>query len=897
MDKLIPLNKGIHRQPSVGADGELSELVNLIPQNGELVNVRGMEEIADGIEGEIISMHKVDESTHIFTIDSSHIRIYKDYILHEEYEVRESRGAITAMVIGNTVVVSGIGTEYKYFLYTGGRYHFFQLSQFIINTTIDTSLVDHTKQGGCNSGETQEDAIRKLLVEDEVFAGVTFGIIGLKSYTDDYFFFSDVFVLDSSCSGNGYYISGRSDSFVTSIMRYTIKFSHNIPDDLLVLVKSVDLFLTPSTFFREEAGSNKLKDAKGMVTEILDSNFRLSVSTMLEKGKKEYTIYPKRVSEGEENLVLSEGQAKIMLGELFSYNSRLHVFSGKEYMPVHIGRFSSNLISSNNKDGYGGRTPVGPYQYPIDSYKKNGGVYEYSTQMVDSIIHVDIEDELSGELKTLAWSGKIQYPLSPVFSVPTIHAKKITIYVDLSGVELIEKEEEGNDKYSKKVYGKITYELYPSERYGLSMCINYKAPYEFQSGYGDLHYFFEGGICYSQPYDIMVKVPEGAQTITSYEYREIDGEKVVGTEGWSFMNRNSWNQIYGNGKKPYNDCLGTSRELRYGEAANPFVWSALNVLSIGEGEILNVSTSAKALSEGQYGKFPLYVFCTDGIWALEVNGDGTYKITNPTSRDVCNNPDSITQIDGAVVFTTDQGLMMIQGSEVVNLSGAMEGYNVDESIYFPEGFFAGCGKGEFDHIVVSEKRDFREILKTCTIAYDYVNQLLRIFPKREDENNSTHPYKYYVYSFTTREFASVVGSEFEVKDGESVTYNEVKTVVPDYPSSIVQIGDALYRPAERDDNENTKKGLLLTRPITLDEPFALKKLHDMRLHYSKFDGKSKCHVVVYASNDGTNWAPIRSLRKRSYKYYRFAIITDMKDMDALSGMVLRYEVERNNKLR
>jgi hypothetical protein len=230
---------------------------------------------------------------------------------------------------------------------------------------------------------------------------------------------------------------------------------------------------------------------------------------------------------------------------------------------------------------------------------------------------------------------------------------------------------------------------------------------------------------------------------------------------------------------------------------------------------------------------------------------------------------------------------------------------VDESIYFPSKkedgkvtkFFAQYGKEEFDHIVVSERRDFREILKTCTIAYDYVNQLLRIFPKRENETDSTHPYKYYVYSFTTREFASVVGSEFEVRDGESVTYNEVKTVVPDYPSSIVQIGDALYRPAERDDNENTKKGLLLTRPITLDEPFALKKLQDMRLHYSKFDDKSKCHVVVYASNDGTNWAPIRSLRKRSYKYYRFAIITEMKDMDALSGMVLRYEVERNNKLR
>jgi hypothetical protein len=337
--------------------------------------------------------------------------------------------------------------------------------------------------------------------------------------------------------------------------------------------------------------------------------------------------------------------------------------------------------------------------------------------------------------------------------------------------------------------------------------------------------------------------------------------------------------------------------LSISEYSNPFLFSRLNNIYIGDGDIKGITTSAKALSEGQFGQFPIYAFCTDGVWGVEISDEGIFRSVQPVSRDVCNNPDSVTQIDGAVVFTTDQGLMMIQGSEVVNLSGAMEGYNVDESIYFPEGFFAGCDKEEFDHIVVSEKRDFREILKTCTIAYDYVNQLLRIFPKRENETDSTHPYKYYVYSFATREFASVVGSEFEVKIGESVTFNEVKTVVPDYPSSIVQIGDALYRPAERDDNENTKKGLLLTRPITLDEPFALKKLQDMRLHYSKFDGSSKCHVVVYVSNDGTNWAPIRSLRKRSYKYYRFAIITEMKDMDALSGMVLRYEVERNNKLR
>jgi hypothetical protein len=229
--------------------------------------------------------------------------------------------------------------------------------------------------------------------------------------------------------------------------------------------------------------------------------------------------------------------------------------------------------------------------------------------------------------------------------------------------------------------------------------------------------------------------------------------------------------------------------------------------------------------------------------------------------------------------------MMIQGSEVVNLSGAMEGFNVDESIYFPKGFFAAHDKDGFDKLVVNEVRDFREILKTCKIAYDYVNKLLRIFPK---ENTG----KYYVFSLESREFATVyLGTE---EDGKKL---EVKAVVADYPSSIIQMNDKLYRPSEVDDNTSTKKGLLLTRPMMLGEAFSLKKLQDLRLHYSKFDGTSKCNVVVYVSNDGANWMQLRSLRRKAYKYYRFAIITEMKDMDALSGMVLRYELERTNKLR
>lgn len=314
-----------------------------------------------------------------------------------------------------------------------------------------------------------------------------------------------------------------------------------------------------------------------------------------------------------------------------------------------------------------------------------------------------------------------------------------------------------------------------------------------------------------------------------------------------------------------------------------FMYSPLNEFVVGDGEILAFSTATAALSEGQFGAFPVYVFCTDGIWVLEIAADGTVSSVKPVSRDVCNNPKSITQVDNAVVFTTDKGLMMLSGAEAVLLSDVLNGHNVKESDYWPEKFFENSGEDKgFDALVQDETRDIRDILRSCTISYDYANQLLRIFP---EDDGKGEPYKYYVFSLESREYATVISDE-----------GVVSGVVAGYPSSMVQIGEKLYRPKERDDEE-AKLGMLLTRPMTLDEPYALKKLMDLKLHYSKHDGTSRCKVMMHVSNDGAKWMRLTGLRKRSYKYYRFSIITKMKDMDALSGIVLRYDVERANRMR
>ena len=95
-----------------------------------------------------------------------------------------------------------------------------------------------------------------------------------------------------------------------------------------------------------------------------------------------------------------------------------------------------------------------------------------------------------------------------------------------------------------------------------------------------------------------------------------------------------------------------------------------------------MATGTKAVSEGQFGQFPLYAFCDDGIWALEPSSDGTYASKQPVSRDVCSNPRGITQTDNAVIYTT-QGLK-IQGSTVTNISKKMEGKTENTDAFFKD---------------------------------------------------------------------------------------------------------------------------------------------------------------------------------------------------------------------
>ena len=191
--------------------------------------------------------------------------------------------------------------------------------------------------------------------------------------------------------------------------------------------------------------------------------------------------------------------------------------------------------------------------------------------------------------------------------------------------------------------------------------------------------------------------------------------------------------------------LSLENKVLVSSASNPFVYPETKRVTF-QSKVLGVAIATTTLSQGQFGQFPLYVFTEDGIWAMETAADGSFVTSKPLSRDVCVNPDSITSIDNAVIFVTDKGVMLLQGSQVVNISPNMNGRH-----YTIEGTAQAIIEGqEFfkDFIpVLTDSTHFMAYVREATIAYDYPGQRL-VFIKKDEKYQ-------YVYKLDTQTWHKV----------------------------------------------------------------------------------------------------------------------------------------------
>ena len=323
-------------------------------------------------------------------------------------------------------------------------------------------------------------------------------------------------------------------------------------------------------------------------------------------------------------------------------------------------------------------------------------------------------------------------------------------------------------------------------------------------------------------------------------------------------------------------------ELWVSEVNNPFVFNASGVVTVGNGTIEGLCANTAALSPGQFGYHPMICFTTDGLWTLKVATDGTYSNAEPLSRDYCNNPKSITPTDKFIFFTSERGLMRIDGSVITPVSLQLSGKS-----YYPEGDDARLFY-EFD----VEPINFNTFLKNCKIAYDYRDNLLWI-------TNEEYP-QCFIYSIDSGAICM-----------KPLPYPAV-TIVNDFPDNIIVCKQIVissnnsktehffsYSLINRDEinlDSRRYKGFIISRPIKVEDATALKSL---ATHRFLFDIESNdISVRVYGSDDLKAWSRFRSFSGRGFKYYKYHIIfNNLISTDTFSGLIAEWKMKFQRKFR
>ena len=319
------------------------------------------------------------------------------------------------------------------------------------------------------------------------------------------------------------------------------------------------------------------------------------------------------------------------------------------------------------------------------------------------------------------------------------------------------------------------------------------------------------------------------------------------------------------------------------EVNNPFFFPLLGINTVGTGQILGLASATKALSQGQFGQFPLYAFTTDGVWALEVSSTGSYSAKQPVTRDVCISMESITQLDSSVVFATDRGLMMLQGSDAICISDDIREEDGEDYATAYRGLQYVCDSSFVDALSIVPLREF---IANCRLMYDYTNQHIFVF-------NPDKTYAY-VFSLKSKKWGMIRSN---LKNALNSYPESICVVEGDENDVVVDYGKTSVEP------DTQMPFVVLTRPLKLDAPDIMKTI-DTIIQRGKFQ-RGHVKTLLYGSRDLYHWFLVytsvdhylRGFRGTPYKYFRIALVGATTKDERIFGCEINFTPRLVDQLR
>jgi hypothetical protein len=404
----------------------------------------------------------------------------------------------------------------------------------------------------------------------------------------------------------------------------------------------------------------------------------------------------------------------------------------------------------------------------------------------------------------------------------------------------------------------------------------------------------------SRTYDL---TPHGLLNLAYHIYDVYDGPvsgedtiedaSIDKTENWSDFNIIT---TYDNEPEEIKNIVKVSN------VNNPFFFPAEQTYQFNT-PIVGIQSNVIAMSQGQFGQFPLYVFTMDGVYAMSV-GSGTvaYSTQTPVTRDVCNNPDSICGLDTMVAFSTDRGLMVIDGASTQLISEKIYGFLPSCTISSPVimNILNVASLGD-----MASSSVFPDYLEGAKVGYNYDEKEIVVA-------NSNFPYSY-VYSLSTGEWHKIS--------------QQIENFVNSYPYTWAMTGNQIL------DLNNTHRSVskiaVVTRPIKMGTlshkrilQTALRGIARMSssdlyirgesvLRGESEDMFSDVGMYILASNDAEHFVlvgkkemmkDIRDLvtrmnKTKPYKYFMVCLVGGVRTDVWIDYIEFVYSESFNNRLR
>lgn len=334
-----------------------------------------------------------------------------------------------------------------------------------------------------------------------------------------------------------------------------------------------------------------------------------------------------------------------------------------------------------------------------------------------------------------------------------------------------------------------------------------------------------------------------------------------------------------------------SNKLYVSKIQNPFLFPAEGRVTLPVGNIISMASNTVAISQGQFGQFPLYVFTDDGIWMLEVSSQGAYTARQPISREVCINP-NILQLDKQLAFISKKGLIVIHGATTECISDIISENNnrVGKVPVAPI-----LNKTDQQHLAdIYNTIPVEIFMKSCNLAYEYINGKGRIFMLSPTQNYA------YVFDIKAKAWAKVI--------------SPYGYAVPNYPDCYVQDsalnianlatlvdGNSYTQPMPDGSTppDNKTDMFMVTRAISFNDVlFIINQLAHRGLC------KSPINTVIYASRNGIDYTtlassskPIIHLRGSGYRYFKLSLSARLEPQEVIAATDIAYTLKQNNRLR